>query len=103
MFARKPGKGITLEMYIRNTQVNKKKIKIKKKNCAQALLAFKFSDEKLSVILIGLPSYVTWPFPLLLLKFFLCSLYLAFGLLCGKRIFFSGLICLVFCKLLVPL
>jgi len=25
MFARKPGKGITLEMYIRNTQVNKKK------------------------------------------------------------------------------
>jgi len=23
MFARKPGKGITLEMYIRNTQVNK--------------------------------------------------------------------------------
>jgi len=31
MFARKPGKGITLEMYIRNTQVNKKKKKIKKK------------------------------------------------------------------------
>jgi len=25
MLARKPGKGITLEMYIRNTQVNKKK------------------------------------------------------------------------------
>jgi len=25
MFAQKPGKGITLEMYIRNTQVNKKK------------------------------------------------------------------------------
>jgi len=25
MFARKPGKGIILEMYIRNTQVNKKK------------------------------------------------------------------------------
>jgi len=25
MFAWKPGKGITLEMYIRNTQVNKKK------------------------------------------------------------------------------
>jgi len=25
MFARKPGKGITLEMYIRNTQGNKKK------------------------------------------------------------------------------
>jgi len=29
MFARKPGKGITLEMYIRNTQVNKKINKIK--------------------------------------------------------------------------
>jgi len=27
MFARKPGKGITLEMCIRNTQVNKKKKK----------------------------------------------------------------------------
>jgi len=27
MFARKPGKGITLEMYIRNTQVNNKKKK----------------------------------------------------------------------------
>jgi len=31
MFARKPGKGITLEMYIRNTQVNKKKEKEKRK------------------------------------------------------------------------
>jgi len=31
MFARKPGKGITLEMYIRNTQVNKKKRKEKKR------------------------------------------------------------------------
>jgi len=28
MFARNPGKGITLEMYIRNTQVNKKKKKV---------------------------------------------------------------------------
>jgi len=37
MLARIPGKGITLEMYIRNTQVNKKKKK-KKKNlfCIQA-------------------------------------------------------------------
>jgi len=34
MFARKPGKGITLEMYIRNTQVNiKKKKKKERKNC----------------------------------------------------------------------
>jgi len=31
MFARKPGKGITLEMCIRNTQVNKKKKKERKK------------------------------------------------------------------------
>jgi len=31
MFARKPGKRITLEMYIRNTQVNKKKQKTKNK------------------------------------------------------------------------
>jgi len=31
MFARKLGKGITLEMYIRNTQVNKKKKEQKKK------------------------------------------------------------------------
>jgi len=31
MFARIPGKGITLEMYIRNTQVNKKKRKEKKR------------------------------------------------------------------------
>jgi len=31
MFAWKPGKGITLEMYIRNTQVNKNKIKKKEK------------------------------------------------------------------------
>jgi len=45
MFARKPGKGITLEMYIRNTQVNKKKKeknknkglwKKKKKSCHQS-------------------------------------------------------------------
>jgi len=32
MFARKLGKGITLEMYIRNTQVNKKKNKTKPHN-----------------------------------------------------------------------
>jgi len=40
MFARKPGKGITLAMYIRNTQVNKKKNKNKNKNkkpCAPEL------------------------------------------------------------------
>ena len=31
------------------------------------------------VILIGLPLYVTWPFPLLLLIIFLCFVYLEFG------------------------
>jgi len=30
IFARKPGKGITLEMYIRNTQINKKNGKKRK-------------------------------------------------------------------------
>jgi len=32
MFARKSGKGITLEMYIRNTQVNNKKKEIYKQS-----------------------------------------------------------------------
>jgi len=35
MFAQKRGKGITLEMYIRNTQVNKKN---KKKECSTSLV-----------------------------------------------------------------
>jgi len=35
MFARKPGKGITLEMYIRNTQVKKKKKKKKKESVSK--------------------------------------------------------------------
>jgi len=43
MFAWKPGKGITLEMYIRNTQVNKKKnflsVKINKENTHTRALA----------------------------------------------------------------
>jgi len=39
MFARIPGKGITLEMYIRNTQVNKKiYIKKKKKRLGYSIL-----------------------------------------------------------------
>jgi len=33
MLARKLGRGITIEMYIRNTQVNKDKKKFKKKGC----------------------------------------------------------------------
>jgi hypothetical protein len=33
------------------------------KTSSQALLAFTFSVENLAVILIGLPLYVTWPFP----------------------------------------
>jgi len=37
MFARKPGKGITLEMYRRNTQVNKKKKKQKTKKKKEGL------------------------------------------------------------------
>jgi len=38
MFAQKPGKGITLEMYIRNTQVKKKR----KKERTQTSRKFKF-------------------------------------------------------------
>ena len=44
----------------------------------QALLAFIVSVEKSGVILIGLPLYVTWPFPLQLLIFFLCFVHLVF-------------------------
>jgi len=40
MFARKPGKGITLEMYIRNTQVNNKKNQKNKKNYLFLILVF---------------------------------------------------------------
>ena len=42
-------------------------------------------------------------FPLQLLILFLCSVNLLFWLLCDKRIFFSGPICLVFYRRLVPL
>jgi len=38
MFARKPGKGITLEMYIRNTQVNNNN----KKKCQPLRLTWVF-------------------------------------------------------------
>jgi hypothetical protein len=44
----------------------------------QALLPFIICVEKFIVILIGLPLYVTQPFPLQLLIFFLCSVHLLF-------------------------
>ena len=44
----------------------------------QALLAFIVSVEKSGVILIGLFLYVSWPFPLQLLIFFLYSVHLVF-------------------------
>ena len=46
---------------------------------AQDLLAFIVSGEKSGVILIGLPSYVTWPFSLT--AFNILSLFYAFGVL----------------------
>jgi hypothetical protein len=45
----------------------------------QALLAFIVSVEKSGVILIGLPLYVTWPFPFA--AFNILSLYCAFNVL----------------------
>jgi len=60
---------------------------------AQALLAFRVSDEKSDVILIGLSLYITCP--LLLASFkILCSVYLVFLLLYNRRIFFPGPMCL---------
>jgi len=49
MFARKPGKGITLEMYIRNTQVNKKNVK-KKERKEKSLLQDKTGKIQSTVI-----------------------------------------------------
>ena len=45
----------------------------------QALLAFRVSVEKLGIILIGLPLYVTWPFPLV--AFNIPSLFFTFSVL----------------------
>ena len=45
----------------------------------QDFLAFKVSIEKLGVILIGLPLYVTWPFSFAALNIF--SLFCRFGVL----------------------
>ena len=69
----------------------------------QDLLAFIVSGEKSGVILIGLPSYVTWPFPLTdfnMLSFCVC-VYLMFWLLCDGNNFFSVPIYLGFCRLLL--
>ena len=70
----------------------------------QALLAFRISAKKLDIILIGWPLYVTWPFPLKILIFFIFfSVDFVFWLLCHRKIFFSGPFWLVFYKLLVCL
>jgi hypothetical protein len=47
-------------------------------NSGQALLTFIISVEKFGVILIGLLLYISWPFPLHLLIFCLCSMSLVF-------------------------
>jgi hypothetical protein len=44
----------------------------------QVLIAFRISDEKSGVILVGLSLYVTWTLCLTAFKIFLCSVYLAF-------------------------
>jgi len=62
----------------------------------QDLLAFIDSGKKSVVILIGLPLYVTLPFPSVLLIFFLCFLHW-----CDRSSFFTGPIYLEFCWLLV--
>ena len=55
-------------------------------------LAFIISVETSDITLIGLPLYVTWPFPLLLLIFFLCSLHLVSWLyFAGAFSFWSNL------------
>ena len=70
----------------------------------QALLAFRISAKKLDIILIGWPLYVTWPFPLKILIFFIFfSVDFVFWLLCHRKIFFSGPFWLVFYKLLICL
>ena len=44
--------------------------------CSQAFLEFSVLVQKSGVILIGLPLYVTRPFPREILEFFLYSMYL---------------------------
>ena len=44
----------------------------------QDALAFSVSIEYSGIILIGVPLYVTWHFPLIALVFFLCSMHLEF-------------------------
>ena len=56
---------------------------------AQDLLAFTVSGEKSGIILIGLHLYVTWPFLVSVLIFFLCLVHLVFKLLCDRRNFFA--------------
>ena len=56
----------------------------------QDLLAFIVSGEKSGVILIDLPLYVTWPFLLLFLIFFLFLMHLVFWYNVTGRISFLG-------------
>ena len=54
----------------------------------QALLAFKVYVEKSAVVKIGLPFYVSWPFPLMTFNIiFFCSVYLVILLLCDGGFF----------------
>lgn len=71
------------------------------KTSVQALLSFKFSIEKLGVILIG--SAFIYYVVFFLAAFDILSLFHMFMvlLLCAKVNFFSGSIYLVFCMLLV--
>jgi len=57
MFARKPGKGITLEMSIRNTQVNKKiKRKKKEKKSHSFKIKKKIKEDKNRVAILKLSN-----------------------------------------------
>ena len=52
------------------------------------LLAFRVSLEKLDAILIGLPLYVTWPFPLQLPNIFLILYIMCFDYYVSMKNFF---------------
>ena len=64
-------------------------------------LAFMVSGKKSGVILIGLPVYAAWLFSLS--AFNILSLFSIFGvlILCDRRYFCSGTVCVDFCRLLV--
>jgi hypothetical protein len=67
---------------------------------AQEFLDFRISGEKSGVILIGLPLYVSWRFPLTI--FNILSLFCAFGVLSyDRKNISSGPVYLEFCRLIV--